>query len=234
MKVLGVIPARGDSKGVPRKNLRPLAGRPLIAWSIDSAARSTSLTRVIVSTDSVEIAAVAREIGAEVPFMRPAELAGDLTPDLPVLVHAIDALRELDGFVPDAVVHLRPTQPLRAPGDIDAVVDLLRSSGADSVKSVRPVDEHPHKMWELDGTRLTPYLKTEFRARVGPDYPRQDLQPLYVSSGVVDAVRRDVLEGGSTTGDHVEAYVTAPNTSVDIDTELDFAVAEQLIKEGHR
>src|SRR3990172_10695423 len=146
---LGIIPARGGSKSIPRKNLHPLLGKPLIAWSILSALRATSLDRMIVCSDEAEIAEVAKRYGAEVPFLRPAEIAADETPDLPVFQHALRALREAEGYVPDAVVHLRPTQPLRTPGEIDQAVELWVRTGADCVKSVIPVSEHPFKMYRL-------------------------------------------------------------------------------------
>ena len=228
--VLGLIPARGGSKGVPRKNIRELAGKPLIAYSILSAQQAKRLHRFIVSTDDEEIAAVARHWGAEVPFLRPKELAQDDTPDLPVFQHALKWLREQEDYVPDILVHLRPTQPLRTARHIDEVVEKLLETGADSVKSVRSVEEHPHKMWEVVGERLVPYLKTEFRLRVGPDYPRQKLAPLYVSSGLVDAVRREVVEAGSTTGDFVVPYFPDSILSVDLDSPYHFILAEVLLK----
>jgi len=230
MRVLGIIPARGGSKGVPRKNLYPLAGTPLIAYSITSAQQAHSLDRFIVSTDDPEIASVARAYGAEVPFMRPAALAQDDTPDLPVFQHCLWWLGEHERYRPDMIVHLRPTQPLRRPSDIDAVVRLLRGTGADSVKSVRLVKEHPHKMWRIENGQLVPYLQTEFRLRVGPDYPRQQLESLYVSSAVVDAVWTRVIEEGSTTGNTVIPYLTDPMLSITLDSLHDFVRAELVIR----
>jgi CMP-N,N'-diacetyllegionaminic acid synthase len=201
----------------------------MIAWTIDAAREASALDRFIVSTDDAEIAALARDLGAEVPFMRPPELARDDTPDLPVFQHALEWLERREGYRPEVIVHLRPTQPLRTASHIDAAVQILLSTGADSVKSVREVHDHPHKMWRLDGDRLFPHLDTEFRARVGPDYPRQQLERLYVSSGVVDVVTADVIRAGSTTGENVRAYTTDATTSVDLDTELDFRMAEMLL-----
>ena len=229
MTALGIIPARGGSKSVPRKNLHPLGGKPLIAWTIESARRATSLDRLIVSTDDAEIAAVARAWGAEVPFLRPAALAADDTPDLPVFEHALAALRERDGYAPDAVVHLRPTQPFRTAEEIDAVVELLARTGADCVKSVRPVSEHPFKMYRLAGDRLVPYLDTPERRRRGPDVPRQGLEPVYLSAGVVDAVRRAVVEAGSTEGERVVPWLADPSRYVNLDSLRDFEVAEALL-----
>lgn len=229
MKALGVIPARGGSKSVPRKNLHLLGGKPLLAWTIESARRAKALDRLIVSTDDHEIAEVARAFGAEVPFLRPAALAADDTPDLPVFQHALRALREAGGYVPDAVVHLRPTQPFRTAEEIDAVVELLERTGADCVKSVRPVSEHPFKMYRLADDRLVPYLDTPERRRRGPDVPRQGLEPVYLSAGVVDAVRRAVIEAGSTEGERVVPWLADPSRYVNLDSPRDFEIAEALL-----
>ena len=228
--VLGVITARGGSKSVPKKNLYSLAGKPLIAHSIVSARDATVLDRFIVSTDDEEIAAVSREHGAEVPFMRPPELAEDDTPDLPVFEHAVRWLWEHEQYRPEILVHLRPTQPLRQGYDIDEVVRMLVDTGADSVKSVRPVKEHPHKMWRIQGDRLQPYLQTEFRRFAGPDHPRQYLEQVYVSTGVVDTFWRSVMEAGSTAGTDSVPYITDPVKSLDLDDEDDFIVAESILR----
>lgn len=227
---LGIIPARGGSKSVPRKNLHPILGRPLIVWSILSALRATSLDRLIVSTDDAEIAEVAKRYGAEVPFLRPGEIAADETPDLPVFQHALRALREAEGYLPDVIVHLRPTQPLRTPEEIDRAVELSANSGADCVKSVRLVGEHPFKMYRLEGDRLVPYLTTEERRRRGPDVPRQGLEPVYLSAGVVDVIRRETIEAGSTEGRTVVPFFTDPSRYVNLDAPRDFEIAEALIR----
>lgn len=214
---------------MPRKNLHPLGGLPLVAHTIVTARAAKSLDRVIVSTDDAEIADVARAYGAEVPFLRPAEIAADDTPDLPVFQHVLATLAGTERYRPDAIVHLRPTQPFRTASDIDAVVDLLAASGADCVKSVRPVTEHPYKMYRLAGDRLTPYLDTAERRRRGPDVARQGLEPVYLSAGVVDAIRREVIEAGSTEGDVVVPYQADPARYVNLDAPFDFVVAEALL-----
>lgn len=230
LRALGIVPARGGSKSVPRKNLYPLGGKPLIAWTIVTAGRAKTLDRLIVSTDDAEIADVARRYGGEVPFLRPPEIAADDTPDLPVFQHALATLREAEGYVPDAVVHLRPTQPLRTAEEIDAAVTLLDRTGADCVKSVRPVAEHPFKMYRLVGDRLVPYLGGEERRRRGPDVPRQGLEPLFLSAGVVDVIRRDTIEAGSTEGRTVVPYFTDPTRYVNLDAPRDFEIAEALLR----
>ncbi len=150
-EVLAIIPARGGSKGIPRKNIRSFAGAPLIAWSIAAAQQSNTVTRVIVSTDDEEIAAVARQYGAETPFLRPAEFAQDQTTDLPVFEHALDWLAAHEQYQPNVVVQLRPTSPVRPVGLVDDAVQLLLSrAGADSVRGVVPAGQNPHKMWKID------------------------------------------------------------------------------------
>lgn len=229
-KVLGIIPARGGSKGVLRKNIKELAGKPLIAHTILAAQSAKCLDRFIISTDDEEIAKVVGAYGAEVPFIRPKELAEDDTPDLPVLQHALAWLWKQERYRPDIVVHLRPTYPLRTARHICEVVQKMIETGADSVKSVKLVKEHPHKMWELRDGKLVPYLETEFRLRVGPDYPRQKLPPVYISYGLVDAVRTEVVENGSTTGTFVIPYFVEPSVAVDIDQPHDFIIAETLMR----
>jgi CMP-N-acetylneuraminic acid synthetase len=229
---MAVIPARGGSKQVPRKNLKLLGGKPLIAWSIEAARASTELDRCIVSTDDDEIADVARQYGADVPFMRPAEFAQDNTPDLPVFQHAIAWLGEHEGYRPDGLFHLRPTLPFRTASQIDDVIRLLRQTGADCVKSIYREDHHPHKMWRMspDGT-LGPYEDTPLWRQFGPDCARQTLPPAYWSAGLVDAFRTEVAEAGSTIGKHVVPYLVDPEPCVDLDTERDFIIAEAVLRE---
>jgi CMP-N-acetylneuraminic acid synthetase len=228
-RALAVIPARGGSKQVPRKNLKLLGGKPLIQWSIEAAQAATELDRCIVSTDDEEIAEVARSLGAEVPFLRPAEYAQDSTPDLPVFQHAIRWLHEHEGYRPAMIVHLRPTLPFREPRQIDEVVRLLRETAADCVKSVYKEEHHPHKMWKLHDGRLGPYEDTPLWRQLGPDCPRQILEPAYWSAGLVDAIRTETVERGSTVGGIVVPYLVNPEPCVDLDNEHDFIIAEAVL-----
>jgi len=202
-EVLAIIPARGGSKGIPGKNIRDFAGFPLIAYSIAAARQSKAVTRVIVSTDSPEIAEVALEYSAEVPFIRPAALAEDTTLDYPVFLHALNWLAKNEGYKPDLVVHLRPTSPIRPLDLIDRAVGLLNQNpDADSVRGVVPAGQNPHKMWRIsaDGT-LSPLLTV---AGINEPYnaARQSLPPVYWQTGHIDAIRPEViLEKGSMTGD---------------------------------
>jgi CMP-N-acetylneuraminic acid synthetase len=139
-------------------------------------------------------------------------------------------LRDSEGYVPDAIVHLRPTQPFRTAEEIDEVVELLEHTGADCVKSVCSVSQHPFKMYRLEGGRLVPYLHTVERSLRGPDVPRQSLEPIYLSAGVVDAVRREVVESNSTEGAWVAPYFADPARYVNLDSPRDFEIAEALFK----
>ena len=229
MKVLGIIPARGGSKGVPRKNIRSLSGKPLIAHTIEGALEAHLLTRVILSTDDEEIASVGKSFGADVPFIRPSELAADDTPTFPVIVHAVEYL-EAKGEVFDAVCILKPTNPFRRSEDIDACIELMAKSAADSVVSVLPVPETYNPMWvywrNTDG-RLS--LST------GGDQPvsrRQDLPPAFHRDGTIYVTKRDVLsEYGNLYGNDIRSYVIDAGRSVNIDTEEDWKRAEELIGE---
>lgn len=229
MKVIAVIPARGGSKGVPRKNIRPLAGKPLIAYTIETALQSKSLDRVIVSTDDEEIAKIAQGYGAEVPFMRPKELAGDTVPDLPVFKHALNNLEESERYHADLMVNLRPTAPLRILEDIDTAVQKLINTNADSVRSVCKVEHHPYWMLKVIGDRAYPLIEVEENK-----YPRrQDLPPIYRLNGAVDVSRRDnIIEKNTLYGEDIRVIIMDQARSIDIDTELDFAIAEMILKKG--
>ncbi len=230
-EILALIPARGGSKSIPRKNIKPFAGHPLIAYSIAAGLQAESVTRVIVSTDDDEIAAVAREYGAEVPFCRPAELAQDATPDLPVFTHALAWLEAHEGYRPDLVVQLRPTTPVRPPDLIDRAVRLLQQHPeADSVRGVVPSGQNPHKMWRIaeDG-RMTPLLEVPGIAEPY-NAPRQSLPPTYWQTGHIDVIRPRVFATGSMSGRIILPVVLEREYTVDLDTPLDWMWAEWLVR----
>lgn len=228
MRVLGLIPARGGSKGVPRKNIKPLAGRPLLAYTADAALAAKSLARVVLTTEDEEIAAVGRACGLDVPFMRPAELAEDTTPTLPVVIHALRTL-EAAGERFDAVCLLQPTNPLRSSADIDRCVELLQ--GADSVLSVLavPHEYNPHWVYFRDEMGM-------LRLSTGEATPiarRQDLPPAYHRDGSVYVTRTEVvLTEKSLYGKRVLSYLIAPERSVNIDTLEDWERAERMLREA--
>lgn len=229
MKMMGLIPARSGSKGVPRKNIRPLAGKPLIAWTIEQALASGCLDRVVVSTDSREIAEIAKDVGAEVPFMRPVELAADETTDLPVCRHALSWLGEQEGYCPDYVVWLRPTSPLRTPNDISTAASLLSASDADCVRSVCRTDAHPYYALKIVENRLCALLPLADDRR----YLRRQLLPdVYHVNGCVDVVRCSSIKDPVLlfAGDMLP-YIMPHERSLDIDTDFDFRIAEFLMSE---
>jgi len=233
-EVLAIVPARGGSKSIPRKNIRQLAGHPLLAYSVAAGLQAKSITRVIVSTDDEEIAKIARQYGAEVPFKRPPELATDDVPDLPVFQHALSWLKAQEGYQPDIVVHLRPTSPLRSPDCIDQAVGKLQSHPqADSVRGVIPSGQNPYKMWRIveDGW-IEPLMRDE---SINESYnmPRQKLPSTYWHTGQIDAIRTmTILELGSMSGDTILPFMLDPKYAVDIDDPHDFERAEWLLLHG--
>ena len=233
--ILALIPARGGSKGIPRKNIRSFAGYPLIAWSIAAAKQSELVTRVIVSTDDEEIAAVAREWGAETPFMRPAEFAQDKTTDLPVFEHALKWLEDVEGYRPDIVIQLRPTSPVRPHKMVDdAIRILLEHPDADCVRGVVPAGQNPFKMWRFhgEGKPLNPLLTVDGIAEPY-NAPRQILPPVYWQTGHIDAIRTaTIAQKVSLTGDVIYPLVIDPKYTVDIDTLPDWAKYEALVYSG--
>jgi N-acylneuraminate cytidylyltransferase len=234
-EILALIPARGGSKGIPRKNIRTFAGYPLVAWSIAAGLQAKSVSRVIVSTDDEEIAAVAREYGAETPFMRPRELAQDRTTDLPVFQHALKCLEDIEAYKPRIVVQLRPTSPIRPMDCVDGAVRILvEHADADSVRGVVPAGQNPHKMWRFNGYEkpMKPLLEVE---GITEPYnaPRQILPPTYWQTGHIDVIRTSTITGKqSLTGNVVYPLVIDPRYTVDIDTPADWEKYEALVYSG--
>lgn len=230
-KVLAVIPARGGSKGVPGKNIKLLLGKPLIVYSIESAFASKLIDRIIVSTDSGEIAKIAGQNSAEVPFLRPAELARDNTPDAPVFEHCIKWLKEKEGYAPDIIVHLRPTGPIRTGEEIDEAIKLLESHPeADSVRSVEEAPKSPYKMWKPDGLYIKPFVELK-GIKDFHTAPRQSLPKVYQTTADIGVFYLRTLKNKkSVIGEKVLPYVLGRAT-IDIDNYFDFRIAELLIGE---
>ena len=233
--ILALIPARGGSKGIPRKNIRNFAGYPLIAWSIAASLQAKSVSRVVVSTDDAEIAAVAREYGVETPFMRPPELAQDRTTDLPVFEHALKWLEDIEGYKPEIVVQLRPTSPIRPVDCVDKAVGMLvKHEDADSVRGVVPAAQNPHKMWRFNGydSPMAPLLHVD---GISEPYnaPRQILPPVYWQTGHIDVIRASTITSKhSMTGKVVYPLVIDPRYTVDIDTPADWERYESVVFSG--
>lgn len=232
-EVLAIIPARGGSKGIPRKNIKSFAGYPLIAYSIAAGLQSELTTRVIVSTDDEEIAEVARKWGAQTPFLRPAEFAADNTLDLPVFQHALTWLKEHEGYVPDIVLQLRPTSPARPRTLLDDAIRLLMDHPeADSVRGVVPAGENPHKMWRVDPeTGLMHGLLKVDGIDEPYNAPRQKLPVIYWQTGHIDAIRpeRTFMAGDSMSGKNILPLFLDPSFTIDIDTPFDWVRYEWLV-----
>ncbi len=223
--ILGIIPARGGSKGVLRKNIRLVAGKPLISYSIEAALQSRRLSPIIVSTDDSEIAEVSESLGAEI-LLRPVELSGDETPMISVVRHVIEQLERERSLRFDYCVLLQPTAPMRTAEDINAAVDILINTGADSVVSVYRVgDHHPSRMYHIEDEKLIP-LQSEPQNRL-----RQSLPPVYHRNGAVYAFQRSLLErADSLIGPDVRPYIMPEERSVNIDNEIELLLADLLLK----
>ncbi len=229
INILGVITARGGSKGVPGKNIKLLGGMPLISYTIDTAKKSKLITDLVVSTDDMEIAEVARQYGAEVPFIRPKELAEDKTPHLPVMQHSIRFMEEKLGKKFDYVVILQPTSPFRTAEDIDETLEVLIKTGADSAVSLVEIEtaEHPMKIKKVENNLVVPYcMKEEEGIR------RQDLPIAYKRNGSVYAMRRDlIIKDNRLYGEKIVGYIVSKERSVDIDVPFDWIKAEHILEE---
>jgi CMP-N-acetylneuraminic acid synthetase len=232
---VAIITARGGSKGIPGKNVREVGGHPLLAYSVAAGLEAETIDRVIASTDDPHIADIAREYGADIPFMRPAELAADDTPDLPVFQHALDWLDTHEGYRPSIVVHLRPTSPLRRTSDIDRAVRLLqdpRFADADAVRGVCQPFQNPYKMWRIaDDGYLVPLMQDGIAEPY--NQPHQLLPPVYWQTGYIDVIRaRTIREMGSMTGRRIAPLVLDHDSWIDIDTIEALRYADFLLRAG--
>ena len=222
MSLLALIPARGGSKGIPRKNIRPFCGKPLLQWSIDVALSSPTVDRLVVSTDDPEIAEVARAGGAEVPFLRPLELATDTTPGIAPVLHALQLLPGVS-----ELLLLQPTSPLRQVDDVEAIVALHRQPGRDAVVSVVPSSKHPAWMFALSSEQVLEPLVAHSDAAC-----RQQLPPAYALNGALYLASRSFLERErSFLTPNTMGYLMPPERSVDIDSLLDWQWGEFLMQQ---
>ena len=225
MSLLAIIPARGGSKGIPGKNIKPLMDKPLIGWSIDAAKGASCIDRVIVSTEDEVIASVARELGADVPFMRPADLAADDTPGVAPVLHAISRLSDYDW-----VLLLQPTSPLRTANDIDGIWQFCQEQKAVSAVSVTQVGKHPYWMYRRDEAhRLKPFIEGR------PDVSRrQELPDVYALNGALYLARTDwLVERKDLIGQETLGYIMPSERSVDLDTLQDWCWCEFLIEQAN-
>lgn len=229
-KILALIPARGGSKRVPKKNILPLADKPLIAYTISAARQSKYINRIIVSTDSKDIAKVAKKYGAEVPFMRPKEISQSHSTEQDLFLHALNWLLENENYVPDLIVFLFPTAPFRKTESIDkAVREMLRHPEADSLRSIRLCSEHPYKMWVEDGQYIKPFVKDKDANAHTFSYQR--LPKVYIQNANIYITKPQTIRNKkSPVGNIVIPFVMNEEESVDINTPFDFKFAELLLK----
>jgi len=231
MNILAIIPARGGSKSIPHKNIKLFAGKPLIAWTIEVAKKSKLITRIIVSTDSQEVADIAKKYGAEVPFLRPKEIAGDLATDVEFLSHALEFLKRTENYEPEIVLRLPPTSPLRTAAHIDEGIEtLIKNPEADAVRPITEAPKHPYKMWKIAaaGQYLEPFLPASFTGMTEAyNMPRQILPKVYVHTGAMDIIRRrTITELKSTSGKKLGYFFMDTDVSINIDHPIDFEIAE--------
>ncbi|QUL99329.1 MAG: acylneuraminate cytidylyltransferase family protein [Candidatus Fermentithermobacillus carboniphilus] len=226
IEVLGIIPARGGSKSIPRKNIALLNGRPLISYTIRAAQQSRSISRLIVSTDDSEIANISAALGAEIPFMRPKELAQDSTPTIEVVLHALDVLESDHSYCPDVVVLLQPTSPLRNSADIDHAVSIFVSSEADVVVSVSRVEEHPYNMYRIEGGFLQPLIERDIRITLRQNYPE-----IYRLNGAIYVSKPQTLRRlRSFIAGRLVPYIMPRERSLDIDDPTDMLYASVILR----
>lgn len=229
MNVLSIIPARGGSKGIPKKNIYPLCGKPLIAWTIEAAKGSKYISRTILSSDSSEIIKVAGRYGVEAPFVRPNELAKDDTPALPVIQHTVNWLKVNEDYIPDYIVLLQPTSPLRTSRHIDEALEKLINSDADSIVSVvkAPHQFNPHSIMEMKNGFLKPFLKYDERKNI------RQLKPVFYArngAAIYAFTYECLMKKNSIYGDKILAYEMSREESIDIDDLLDLTICEMLLK----
>lgn len=232
-RILALTLARGGSKSVPKKNIRPILGVPLIAYTIAEALQSKFITRYIVSTDDEEIRQVAMRYGADAPFLRPSEYSTDTASSVAAMQHAVSWAEQEEGAKYDYVIELMCTNPMKTVVDIDAVIQKLVTTGADSVIAVHKLeDHHPIRIKKIVDDRIVDFCLPEV-----PEMRRQDLKPdAYIRSGSIYALRRDYLmvDGRRYGSENSRPYILPPERSVNVDTETDFLIAEQLINKAPR
>lgn len=233
MRILGVTLARGGSKSVPRKNIRPILDIPLIAYTIAEAKRSKYITRYLVSTDDEEIRDIALKYGAEVPFLRPAEISTDTASSASAMKHAVEWVEAEEGVKYDYVIELMATNPMKTVEDIDAVIEKLIETKADSVIAVHKLDDHhPIRIKKIVDDKIVDFCLPEV-----PEMRRQDLKPdAYIRSGSIYGLTRDhlVIDGRRFGSENSRPYILAPEKAVNVDTEIDFLIAEKLISKAPR
>lgn len=230
LKVIVIIPARSGSKSLPKKNILPLNGKPMLCYSVEYGLNSDIVSKVVVSTDSEEFAQIARNCGAEVPFIRPSEFAQDNTRDYPVMRHAFEYFESIDEIY-DIYILLRPTSPLRPKGLIEKSIDIInKNPTATSVRTVAKIKEHPYRAWSInDDGSMSGFVST---VEESYNIPRQELPEVLFQTGDLESIRRETLLKGSVSGDKVFPLIIDYIDMVDIDELNDLSNAEKKIKQG--
>jgi len=222
LKILGIIPARGGSKGIPCKNIKKLAGKPLIEYTISNALKSKKIDKVLVSTDSKKIANISKKLGAQVPFLRPNELSNDTSKTIDVVKHALKFLHERESYIPEIVVILQPTSPFRSSRLIDKSVTLLMNSNSSSVISVSKVKTHPYSSFSLKNKHLLPF-STDFEKH----HRRQSMPVLYHPTGSIYTFWNKIIKKhDSIYGKKIIPLIEKEGTFIDIDSPFDFSFSE--------
>jgi len=226
-EIMALIPARSGSKGVPNKNIRPLSGYPLIAYSIEVAKKSNLIDRVIVSTDSEDYASIAKEYGAEVPYLRPAEIAGDTATDIEFVAHLINWLKENEKYVPKYFAHLRPTTPIRDSRVVDEALDSIVDTDYTALRSCHVMSESSYKTFEIEDNKLKKLCDGNFNIE-STNMNRQSYPVTYNANGYIDVIRSDlIIKNGLIHGNKVRAFIT--NTAYEIDEAKDVDFLEYII-----
>lgn len=231
MEILGFIPARGGSKRIPKKNIKLLAGKPLIAYTIEAAKKSKHINRILVSTNSKEIASAAKQYDAEVPFLRPASISRSDSTEMAFFEHALDWFSKNENYEPDLIVLLYPTSPFRKPESIDkAIEEMLRHPEADSLRSIKLCSEHPYKMWVIEKAYLRPFVKEEDSNIHTFSYHL--LPTVYIQNASIYITKSSTIRNKkSPTGDKIIPFIMDEIESIDINNPLDFQFAEMIMRD---
>ena len=228
-KILAIIPARGGSKGIPKKNIVEISGKPLISYSIEVAKKSKLIDKVVVSTDNDEIAEISKKYGAEVPFKRPSKLAKDNVPTYPVIRHTLKWLKENEKYEPDLVVLLEPTFPLRTSEEVDeAIKTIQKDDKADSLRGVIEPFQNPYRMWTVKGKYLQPLIPTDTQSF---EQPRQSLEKVYWQNGYIYISKyKTIMEKGNIHGEKILPFILDEGKFIDVDTEEDLKLLKKVLE----
>ena len=223
IKILCIIPARSGSKGLPHKNIMDFKGKPLLSWSIEQAQQCKYSMKIIVSTDSEKYAEISRQYGAEVPFLRPANISGDISTDYECIKHCVDWLKENEKYEPDIILHLRPTQPYRKIEHINKAIELFISKRQtyDSLRSVIPIEKSPYKMYSINNEELEPLFNEVNNIKEPYNQARQLLPQCYLHNGYIDILNTEILKHNTISGKRIYPFIMDMNNNIDIDEEKD-------------